>query len=81
MARKPVFDFTSTDRGWKVEIPSRFSPSGKRERAYFPTRDKANLTEGLSRLRENAVQLARTDARDVISRFGQQGGRRLAAVS
>ena len=40
-----------------------------------------NLTEGLSRLRENAVQLARTDARDVIARFGQQGGRRLAAVS
>jgi hypothetical protein len=39
-----------------------------------------NLTEGLSRLRENAVQLARTDARDVISRFGQQGSRRLAAV-
>jgi integrase len=41
MARKPVFNFTSTDRGWKVEIPSRFSPSGKRERAYFTTRDKA----------------------------------------
>lgn len=41
MARKPVFNFTSTDRGWKVEIPARFSLSGKRERAYFPTRDKA----------------------------------------
>jgi len=40
----------------------------------------ANLTEGLSRLRENAVQLARSDARDVISRFGQMGTRRLAAV-
>jgi hypothetical protein len=40
----------------------------------------ANLTEGLSRLRESAVQLARTDAREVISRFGQQGTRRLAAV-
>jgi len=40
-----------------------------------------SLTDGLNRLRENAVQLARTDARDVISRFGQQGGRRLAAVS
>lgn len=40
----------------------------------------ASLTEGLTRLRENAVQLARADARDVISRFGQQGGRRLAAV-
>jgi hypothetical protein len=41
----------------------------------------SSLTEGLNRLRENAVQLARTDARDVISRFGLQGGRRLAAVS
>jgi hypothetical protein len=40
----------------------------------------ANLTEGLSRLRENAVQLARQDARDIVSRFGQMGGRRLAAV-
>ncbi|MEX1117093.1 MAG: DUF3150 domain-containing protein [Akkermansiaceae bacterium] len=38
------------------------------------------LTEGLNRLRENAVQLARTDAREVISRFGQMGTRRLAAV-
>jgi hypothetical protein len=40
----------------------------------------ASLTEGLNRLRENAVQLARSDARDVISRFGQMGSRRLAAV-
>jgi hypothetical protein len=40
----------------------------------------ASLTEGLQRLRENAVQLARNDARDVVSRFGQQGTRRLAAV-
>jgi hypothetical protein len=41
----------------------------------------SSLTEGLSRLRENAVQLARTDAREVISRFGRQGARKLAAVS
>jgi hypothetical protein len=41
----------------------------------------ASLTDGLTRLRENAVQLARTDARDVISRFGQMGARKLAAVS
>ncbi len=40
----------------------------------------ASLTDGLNRLRENAVQLARSDAREVISRFGQMGGRRLAAV-
>ena len=41
MGRKPVFKFTKTDRGWKVKIPSRFSLSGKRERTYFATRDKA----------------------------------------
>ena len=41
----------------------------------------ASLTEGLTRLRENAVQLARSDAREVLSRFGQMGARKLAAVS
>ena len=41
MARRPTFGFTSTDRGWKVEIPSSFSASGKRERTYFRTRDAA----------------------------------------
>lgn len=40
-----------------------------------------HLTDGLERLRENAVQLAGTNARDIVSRFGQMGGRRLAAVS
>ena len=38
-----------------------------------------SLTEGLNRLRENAVDLVRSDARDVLARFGQVG-RRLAAV-
>ena len=39
-----------------------------------------SLTEGLHRLRESAVQLARTDARDIVSRLGQMGQRKLAAV-
>ena len=39
----------------------------------------ASLSDGLNRLRENAVQLVREDARDIVSRFGQVG-RRLAAV-
>ena len=39
-----------------------------------------NLTEGLSRLRGNAVQLARQYVRDIVSRLGQQGALRLAAV-
>jgi hypothetical protein len=41
----------------------------------------ASLTNDLSKLRENAVQLARSDVRDVLARFGQLGGRRLVAVS
>ncbi len=41
----------------------------------------ASLTDGLNRLRQSAVQLAQSDVRDVIARFGQMGGRRLAAVS
>lgn len=41
----------------------------------------ASLTDGLSRLRETAVQLARSDAREIVSRFGQMGARKLAAVS
>jgi integrase len=41
MARKPSFKITKTDSGWKVEIPARLSPSGKRQRVFFTTRDKA----------------------------------------
>lgn len=41
----------------------------------------ASLTDGLAKLRENAVQLAKADAREVIARFGQLGARKLAAVS
>jgi hypothetical protein len=37
-----------------------------------------SLTEGLTRLRESAVQLAAADARDVVSRFGQLGVRKFA---
>jgi hypothetical protein len=40
----------------------------------------ASLTDGLNRLRENAVDMVRGDATDIVSRFGQVGVRRLAAV-
>ena len=33
--------------------------------------------DGLNRLRESAVQLAASDARDVVTRFGQLGVRKL----
>jgi integrase len=41
MPRKPSFSYKKTPDGWKVEIPSSLSGSGKRERAFFKTRDKA----------------------------------------
>jgi integrase len=41
MPRKPSFKFTNTTSGWKVEIPERLSPTGKRQRVFFPTRDEA----------------------------------------
>lgn len=39
-----------------------------------------SLTDGLARLRESAVQLAREDASAIVARFGQVGHRRLAAA-
>ena len=39
-----------------------------------------DLTSGLNRLRESAVQLARGDAKDLVARFGQMGVRRFAAA-
>lgn len=39
-----------------------------------------SLTDGLSRLRENAVAMVRTEGRDIISRFGQLGGRKFSVV-
>ena len=44
-------------------------------------RREASPTYGLTRPRESAVQLARADASDVISGFGQMGDRRLAIAS
>lgn len=41
MARKPSFQFKKTPSGWKVEIPERLSPTGRRQRVFFETRDEA----------------------------------------
>jgi len=41
MARHPRFTFKKTTDGWKVEVPSTLSPTGKRQRFFYPTRDKA----------------------------------------
>jgi hypothetical protein len=39
-----------------------------------------NLRDGLNRLHDTALAMARTDGRDVLARFGQLGGRRLAVA-
>ncbi|BCU77602.1 hypothetical protein llg_23170 [Luteolibacter sp. LG18] len=41
MGRPPSFKIAQTEDGWKVEIPASLSASGKRERAFFKTRDQA----------------------------------------
>lgn len=39
--RTPKFSYVQTESGWKVEIPRTISTSGRRERHFFATRDKA----------------------------------------
>lgn len=41
MPRTPKFKVTETSRGWMVNTPATLTASGKRERSYFATRDKA----------------------------------------
>jgi len=42
MPRTPKFKWShDSKRGWKVNVPASVSASKKRERCYFPTRDKA----------------------------------------
>ncbi|MBN8457854.1 MAG: hypothetical protein J0M04_08450 [Verrucomicrobia bacterium] len=41
MARKPEFKYSQVGNRWKVEVPASHSATGKRTRAFFPTRDKA----------------------------------------
>ena len=62
MARKPAFKHSKTPSGWKVEIPERLSPTGVRQRAFFPTRDEAKdfaaeLREKYEANGENAVTI------------------------
>lgn len=41
MAKPVRFKPVSTTSGWCINIPSKYSDSGKRERQFYPTRDKA----------------------------------------
>ena len=54
MARTPKFAYRSTSQGWLVNAPASLTASGKRERCYFPTRDKAK--EYSAALREKFLE-------------------------
>ncbi len=41
MAKPVRFKPVSTSSGWCINIPGKYSDSGKRERQFYPTRDKA----------------------------------------
>lgn len=41
MPKTPQFAYRKTDKGWLVNTPASLTESGKRERSYFTTRDKA----------------------------------------
>ncbi len=48
MARQPKFKYRNTPSGWMVNCPASLSETGKRERHFFKTRDKAkDHAEGL----------------------------------
>ncbi len=44
MARIPKFKVVDTPRGWCVNLPASMSPSGRRERHYHKTKEKALAT-------------------------------------
>jgi len=60
MARKPKFEARKTPHGWQVNVPAGVSSTGKRERCYFESRDKA---------RDFATKL-----REAVAEHGSQSG-------
>lgn len=59
MPKRPSLKVVKTSQGWKVEKPRSLSPTGKRERFFFKTREKANefalkLKEGVAAHGANA---------------------------
>lgn len=42
MARKTQFRIDHTQDGWRLDVPSNLSSTGKRERLFFGTREQAS---------------------------------------
>lgn len=63
----------STLERFRQELLTRSAEDYRNDRTAM-----GSLTAGLARLRDNAVAMVRTEGRDVVTRFGQLGGRKLA---
>lgn len=71
MPRKPSFTYKKTPDGWKVEIPMSLSETGKRERAFFKTRDEARdyaqkLEKAYKKQGRNAVAIKPSLAEEAV---------------
>jgi len=69
VARLARFVPKQTADGWRLNIPARFSESGKRERHFYPTREKA--VEAAKRLREDREKFGQ-QARAIAPSFAEQ---------
>lgn len=69
MAKPTRFTPTKTPQGWRLNIPPRFSDSGKRERHFYRTRDEA--TEAAAKLKSNREQFG-NQARAISPSLAEQ---------
>ena len=72
MAKPVRFKPVSTPSGWCINIPGKYSDSGKRERQFYPTRDKAleasvSLKDKVKEFGTMARAIAPSMAEDAVS--------------
>jgi site-specific recombinase XerD len=54
MSKQSKFTPTKTDKGWRISIPPKHSPSGKRERHFYKTQRQA--LDASKKLKDSAVE-------------------------
>jgi integrase/recombinase XerD len=65
MPRRTLFSPTNTDEGWRINIPAKYSKTGKRERHFYKTFKLADaaskkLKEGRDKFGENSLAICPT---------------------
>lgn len=81
MPRRSKFIPQNTEKGWCINIPPAYSASGKRERHFYPTREKAKAAAAILRNRQenfgiNATAISptlasqATQAEAILAPFG-----------